>query len=59
MQNKKHPLHCKCRIYDDRTQKAGNICIYCGSRIKAGLPSMRELEHRVNEDKAIDRIMAT
>jgi len=59
MQNKIHPLHCKCRIYGTDTQKAGNICIYCGSRINLGLPTMRETEHRINEDKAIDRIMAT
>jgi len=59
MQNKIHPLHCKCRIYGTDTQKPGSICIYCGSRINLGLPSIRQIEKQQAEDKAIDRIMAT
>lgn len=61
MQNRPrlYPHHCKCRIHPSETNITGKTCRVCGSIIKSGLPSMRELERQMEEDKAIDRIMVT
>lgn len=59
MTNKIYPLHCKCRIYDTYSHHAGEICIHCGTRLKEGIPHIRQIERQMAEEKAIDRIMVT
>ena len=59
MANRVYPLHCRCSIYGDHQRKAGDKCKECGTIIRNGLPTMREMERWHAEDKAIDRIMVT
>lgn len=59
MTNRIYPLSCKCRIYGSDSHHAGEICIHCGTRLQHGIPSIRQIERQMAEDKAIDRIMVT